>query len=193
MKIILIRHVETLANYERRYIGHTKSEYTEKGRKQINNILDMLVDEEIDMIYSSPLPRAKNIAKICSEKFDKEVIVDDALIEMNFGIFEGKTYQEVKNEYNEEWEKWTKDYKNYKIPKGENLVEVYKRVTRFIDKLKEEDKTFLIVTHGGIIHTIITYLLDLKIDKRWHFKIPPGAIVEIEFENKYGIITKLMG
>ncbi|MTI68923.1 MAG: alpha-ribazole phosphatase [Firmicutes bacterium] len=191
MKLILIRHVETIANYQKKYIGSTKSDYTNRGKKQIIKILKGIENEKVDKIYSSPLPRAFKLANKISNKLDKDIEIQNALKELNFGVFENKTYKEVKAEYENEWNEWINDYINYKIPKGESLKEVYKRVSSFLDSLKESNKTFLLVTHGGIIQTILTYLLDLNINDRWHFKIPPGSIVEIEYKDNYGILTKL--
>lgn len=192
MKLILIRHVETKANAEKKYIGHTKSEYTDNGKKQISKIIEVVKDEKIKKIYSSPLPRALSIAKRLSSEMDKGLEIEPSLIEMNFGIFEGKTYLEAKDEFEKEWKAWTKDYKSYRIPKGESLTDVYNRVARFIDILKPTEETYILVSHGGIIQTIITYLLDLNVDDRWHFKIPPGTIVEIEYNYDYGILTKMI-
>jgi len=192
MRLILIRHVETQANKEKKYIGITKSEYTKKGKKRINKIIDEVKDERVDLIYSSPMPRTLKIAQRVSKKLYKELKIEDSLIEMNFGLFENKTYKEVKRDHEVEWDQWIKDYKNYRIPEGESLKEVCERVSKFIDKLKESDNTYILVSHGGIIQSIVTYLLDLEIDDRWHFKIPPGAIVEIEYSEGYGVLNKLV-
>ncbi len=190
MRIILLRHVETRANADNKYIGHSNSEYTEKGKKQIEGILKFLSKESFERIYSSPLPRALKLAEMISYQQNCELLIEDSLKEMNFGIFEGKSYQEAMSEYKDEWKKWTDDYINYRIPDGECYLDLHQRVTTFIDSLK--GKSTLLLTHGGIIQTIITYLLDLDIDDRWHFKIPPGGLVEIEYENNYGIISRLI-
>lgn len=192
MRFILVRHVETIANANKQYIGWKESEITEDGKKQILNLRKNFKDENVDYIYSSPLRRTLTVAEVISEILNKKIIIEDDLKEMNFGIFEGKDYKQVIKDHELEWNQWTKDYKNYEIPQGESVDLVYKRVTKFIDKIKNKDESILIVTHGGIIHTIITYLLDLSIDDRWHFKITPGTIVEIEYKDNYGILTKII-
>jgi len=198
MRLILLRHAETKANADNKYIGHSYSEYTEKGKKQIKNILRLLSKESFDRVYSSPLPRALKLAEMISHQMNCELLIEESLKEMNFGIFEGKRYQEAEREYKDEWEKWTDDYINYRIPDGECYLDLQQRVTTFIDKLERDSaietkqRSFLLLTHGGIIQTIITYLLDLDIDDRWHFKIEPAGLVEIEYEDNYGIISRLM-
>lgn len=192
MKFIIIRHVETIANSENKIYGRSESEYTEKGINQIEKIKDILKDEKVDKIFCSPLTRTKKLGEALSDLLNLELKLEEDLIEMNFGIFEGKDYKQAMRDHKEEWDMWINDYKNYKIPQGESLKEVNERVTEFIDKVKDNEGSIIVVTHGGIIHAIITYLLNLKIDDRWHFKILPGTVVEIDYQQSYGILTKLI-
>lgn len=195
MKFIMIRHGETVANRQGRYIGHTQSPYTDKGKSQVRDIVINISENiNIEGIYSSPLDRTRVIAEKIAQRLDKKLIITPAISEINFGIFEGKTYKEIKREFPLEWEYWIVDYINYKIPQGECLRDVNDRVKKFIDELKDKGRPqteYLLITHGGIIQTIITYLLDLRIEDRWHFRIPPGAIVEIDYHENYGVLSRL--
>lgn len=196
MRFIMIRHGETQANSEGRYIGHTESSYTDSGKYQVKDIVDRVTMEmKIDEIYSSQMTRTNFIANKIANKLDKNVTITSDICEMNFGIFEGKKYKEIEKEFPLEWRNWIRDYVNYRIPEGESLMEVNDRVKKFIDKLKEKGRAntvYLLVTHGGIIQSIITYLLGLNIEERWHFKIPPGSIVEIDYHDDYGVLSKLV-
>ncbi|WP_054870644.1 alpha-ribazole phosphatase [Caloranaerobacter sp. TR13] len=192
MRLILIRHGETQANVERIYSGWTDFPLTEKGKQQINSILDILSKANIDILYSSPLSRALVTAEIISKHIGKKIYVSEKLKEMNFGIFEGKSYIEISETHHLEWERWINDNIKYRIPNGESLTDMYNRVTQFIDGLKDKTGTFLLVTHAGVIRIVITYLLNLNIDKMWHFKILPGCLVEILYENDFGILTRLI-
>ncbi|WP_066498335.1 histidine phosphatase family protein [Abyssisolibacter fermentans] len=188
MKLILVRHVETVANFEQRYIGHIKSEITEKGMKQLEALVSKLDELDFDSIYTSPMPRARIIGQRINRKIP--IIEDGRLKEMNFGVFEGLNFKEAQNKHKAVWNEWTKDYINYKLPKGESLIQVQERVKDFIKSL-DDNGTYLIITHGGIIHCLLTYLLDLDIDKRWHFKIGLGAVIELEYNNGYGIMLSM--
>ncbi|RKD30590.1 alpha-ribazole phosphatase [Thermohalobacter berrensis] len=192
MKVILVRHGETKANKEKRYSGWTDFPLTEDGQKQVKKLQKLLENEKIDLIYSSPLTRTYNTAKAIAKKLNKDIIVTDSLKEMNFGIFDGKRVDEIVKEHKSEWNNWTNDYINYRIPKGESLNDAYNRVISFIDGLKKEDKTYLLVTHGGIIKIILTYLLDLELEKMWHFRTSTGCLLEIEYKENYGILNRLI-
>ena len=192
MKFILVRHGETEANISGIFSGWTDFPLTEKGNKDILATAETLKRyKEVDLIYSSPLNRTLTTANVISSVLKKDIQIVENLKEMNFGIFDGKKNKYIQENYPTEWELWLKDYVNYRIPEGENLLDVLGRIKDFIDKLIEKDKDSIIVTHGGIIQVMITYLLDLSLDKIWHFQCPPAGYVEIEYIDKFGYIRRL--
>lgn len=192
MKFYLVRHVETKGNLEKRFAGITETEYTEKGLMQFEELKKKLSEDfEYDSIYSSPISRAKKIACAVGEKKNIDVICEEALSEMNFGIFENKTFDEIQSEDSCYWKKWNEDYMYYQIPKGDSLASFHKRVTKFLDKIKNDEGSSLVVCHGGTIQSIITHLLNLEIDKRWHFFVPLAGMVEIDYKDGFGIINGL--
>ncbi len=192
LKLILVRHGETKANAHGIYSGWTNYDLTSKGEAQIKKVAELLKDEDIDIIYSSPLQRALTTAKAIAERLNKEIVTNEKMKEFNFGIFEGKTNKEISTQFKKEYENWTSDYINYRIPQGECLKDLYDRVNEFINDLKSSDKTYLIVTHGGIIQAVITILLDIDLNKIWSFRIRPGCLVEIEWNDGIGILNKLL-
>lgn len=191
MKFIMIRHPETKGNKEKKYIGITESYYTSKGKIQEKKIVYYVKKFNFDIIYSSPTSRTLYLAKNISNRYNKKVIVENSIAEMNFGIFENMNYTDIQKKYPDEWNNWVKDGVNYRIPNGESLMDVYKRVTSFIDKIKADKGSCILVTHGGIIQTIIPYLLGLNIEDRWHFKISPAAVAVVDFKNDYGVLKEL--
>jgi alpha-ribazole phosphatase len=194
MRFILIRHTETVSNYEKKYIGWSTSKYTDKGIKDIIKIEEHIKNRniKIDKIYCSPFDRTKNIASRLATMLDLDFSTDKSLSEINFGIFDNKTYKEIVNKYPEEVKDWTNDYINYVIPEGESLINMHNRVCCFIDKLKDENSTYIIVTHGGVIQSIITHILELPIEDRWKFKVGNGTVVELEYVDGYGILNEII-
>ncbi|MBF7096872.1 histidine phosphatase family protein [Alkalibacter mobilis] len=192
MKFYLVRHVETTGNIENRFAGVTETSYTEKGKKQFEIITKKLSEEiEFDKIYSSPISRAKKIACTVGERKNMKVDFRNELSEMNFGIFENLTFETISTDKKEYWEKWNEDYINYKIPNGDSLTEFHGRIASFTDSIKNQPGSSLVVCHGGTIQSILTHLLDLDITHRWHFFIPLAGLVEINYENGFGIINRL--
>ena len=192
MKFLLVRHVETTGNAEDRFAGVTETEYTEKGKEQFIILTERLKDYTFDKIYTSPISRARKIAETVGQAKNKKVIIKKELQEMNFGIFENLTFAEINEKHYEHWSNWEKDFTNYELPQGDSLYTFHHRITGFINTLKNEDGTSLIVCHGGTIQSILTHLLDIPIEDRWHFHIPLGGLAEVKYGNDYGMLMQLL-
>ena len=191
MKLVLVRHVETFGNVERRLNGHTESEYTPRGEKMKDILVDHLleIDQKIkfDTIFTSPISRAFKIAQAIGHATNKPVITDKRLREFNFGIFEGKTREEIIDTRPKEWDAWMDDSVDYQIPGGQSQGEFQIILKSFLDEL--EDKSYLIVAHGGTIHSIITNLMSLPINKKWHFDIKLGSITTLKVYDGFGMLS----
>ena len=105
LNIYLLRHGETSYNADgNRYCGRTDIGLTPKGRQQAETVRQQLKDFKFDAVYSSPLERAYYTACIASGS--DRVIKDARLIELDFGLWEGKTKEEFIAEDPAVWEEW---------------------------------------------------------------------------------------
>lgn len=153
MKLLLTRHGQTNWNVEGKVQGRTDIELNETGIEQAKATGEKLKKQKIDLIIASPLKRASKTAQLIAGDREIPILYDCRIQERCFGEFEGKT----KKEHNFE-EMW-----NYKINKqyetAESVGEIFERVYQFLDELKEkyEDKTVLVVTHGGVTVPIRVY------------------------------------
>lgn len=191
MKFIFARHGETYANVDKIIYGSTHSEFTQDGLKQVDYIINHIKSKQVDYIYSSPLERTKIIAHKIEKVLGKDINIIEEIKEMSYGIFEGLTPSQAMDKYPNEYNLYMNDYNTYIIPKGENAIDFDKRVICFLDNIKNVEGTSIIVTHGGVIRTAMMHLLGLKSEDRWHFKILPGMIVEIEYKNRYGMLLEM--
>lgn len=151
--ICLLRHGETAYNADgNKYCGRTDIDLTEKGLSQAKRMNDLLADYSFDAIFSSPLRRAKQTAEIVSDR-PQDVVTDERLIEVDFGMWEGKRPEEFQAEDPESWQNWLRDPENTKAGcTGETAAEVIERLNSFYTELIEKyaDKNVLIVGHNGI-------------------------------------------
>ena len=184
MKLVLVRHVETYGNIEHRLNGHTESNYTSRGEAMKKLLVEELVtlDQKLafDRIFSSPTSRAYCIAAAVGEATGKEILVDHRLREFNFGIFEGKT--------KDEWELWMNDYLDYVVPEGQSQREYHSLCREFLAEL-QPDETVLLVAHGGTVHGMLTNLLELPIESKWHFDIQLGSITVVNYNDGFGMLS----
>ncbi len=192
MKFILVRHGETMANIGKIYSGWSNYELSEKGKLQIKILAEELRIYNADTIYASSLGRTMETAKEIGKIIGKEVVSEDNLREMNFGIFDGKTAKEIEECYPDEWRTWINEYESYRIPEGESLQDMLDRVRKFIDSIKDKEGIAIIVSHCGVIQATITYLLNLELKKMWNFTCSPAGYVEVDYINNFGYLRKLI-
>ena len=96
-RLILIRHGETDYSTEKRYCGLTDVCLNKRGIEQAEGLCQKLGEEDVDKVYSSDLRRASEFAKIVFK--NKEIEPAPEFREINFGIFEGLTYEEIMARY----------------------------------------------------------------------------------------------
>lgn len=187
-KLILIRHGQTDMNKDQLYYGRLDVPINETGKEQAENTRKNLVELEIDYdkIYSSPMKRAYETAEIVNYK-NLEIEKDDELREMDFGIFEGLSYKEIVKKYPEEMEKLKKDWKTYSYVTGENPFMLQKRALKFLEKI-EKNKNNMVVTHWGIICTLLSFLFSSELEGYWKYQVKNGGIVIIEFADGYPVL-----
>ncbi|MDH7481591.1 MAG: alpha-ribazole phosphatase [Armatimonadota bacterium] len=162
MRIILVRHGETIYNLERRYQGHTDAELTELGKKQALRTAERLSREDITAIYSSDLIRASETARIIAKYHNLPVQTDMRLRECAFGDWEGLTVDEIKERYPELYANYQRDSVQHRAPNGERLESLLERVSSVVNRIvkKHLNETVVLVGHGGTIHAFICYALD---------------------------------
>ena len=120
--------------------------------------------------------------------------VDERLKEQNFGIFEGKTYEELAEEYPLELERWNVDYSHYRITGGESFSDVRKRAEDFLRELQarqKELKNVLLVAHKGSLGHFRAACLHMPLDGYWNFVFEQGCYSCVDLEDGYAIIRKL--
>lgn len=182
MDIIFVRHGETRENKKGVY-GSLDTSLSQVGKKQILETKKQIEKLSFENIYISPLKRTVETAEILGVEGN----FDERIKEINFGLFQGKTYEEIKKLYPEETTYWTKDYINYKMPEGESLLDLYNRTVDFLNDRIEEDKDILVVTHEGVIISALCWIFD-NIEHFYRFKVKNGGITVIAVENNYKYI-----
>jgi broad specificity phosphatase PhoE len=171
MKLILVRHGETEWNATGRVQGEADIPLNRKGLEQARKVAARLKTEPVDIIYSSSMKRARQTTEAIA-KFHKVPIRYSNLIrERKFGKLGGMPNEE----YRRIREKEGIEFHLFRPPGGENYMDLQKRVKKFLAMIrkKHSSQTVVVVSHGGIIRTIITILT----------KRPLANVHEIEQHN----------
>lgn len=151
--IFIIRHGKTELNKANVLQGRSNYPLNDEGIRQAKEAAKMLENIAFDYVYSSPLIRAVQTAEIVAP--DKEIRLDDRLIEMDYGQYEGTDLRNMP----EEIRILFSDFVNNPAPDGmEPLSEVVKRTGAFIEELRNINGNILISTHAIAMKGILEYL-----------------------------------
>ncbi|MDY0236246.1 MAG: histidine phosphatase family protein [Gudongella sp.] len=185
MELILVRHGESEDNVSKRF-SSDNTILTGNGVEQIKKTRELLKDYEFSKVFFSPLARTRQTLQILG----LSGIENNTIREMDFGIFTGYTFEEFSKKYPEESQMWVDDPFNYNIPNGENIIQTYTRVVRFMDSIKDSKENILAVTHEGIIRLICSYVMD---DPNYFFKFRAGngSITVVNLDDRYKYIKQL--
>lgn len=168
-KIFFIRHGENQANITKEF-SHKNINYslTEKGILQAKQTAEYFSDKKIDLIYSSPLKRASETAKIISDYINKKYSIIEELREINVGDLENsKPDKKSWNLYFDIILNWKNGNFNKQFPGGENFYQALQRFKIALSKILDNfnNQKILIIGHGGLFSIVIPYLLQKKSKK----------------------------
>ena len=190
MKLILVRHGETDWNKERRYQGQTGPELNEAGKRQVEMLRNRLVNAPINLVYASDSERAMVTAQVITRGHDIIMAARQELREINFGEFEGKTFEEIEAIY-PDWVPTNFDFTSYQ---GESLEQVAVRVKTFLSELAERnfsDQTILVVGHGGSLRVMLCILLGIDVSKWWQISLDNVSVTTIDGNVGEAILRQL--
>lgn len=158
-RVFLVRHGETEANLLQMWHGSLDAPLTACGRAQVAATAARFVEcarhQQIDMLYVSPLPRARSTAAAIAAAIGMSPIVEDGLREFSIGDWEGRTYRDLID--NEQlWHRWAID-PTFRPPNGESPVSFGERAVAALDELatRHRHQTIVAVSHGGLIGAVL--------------------------------------
>ncbi len=178
-KVILVRHCQAEGNLKRFFQGRIDTDVTESGRKQIGQVMELLSTENINEIYCSSLKRARKTAEGINLYHELPIHIDDELIEINAGDWEGEFLTDIEKEYPEQYENWCHNQKNFAAPNGESMVQVYDRVKKALTRIVKENpnKTVCIVSHGCAIKNMMCFAHGWTLENM--AQVPLGTNVSV--------------
>jgi 2,3-bisphosphoglycerate-dependent phosphoglycerate mutase len=165
-RFVILRHGETVWNFERRYQGQLDSPLTELGVTQARALADRLPTGSVAAFYASDLGRARQTAEIISERNGCEVIAHVGLRERHLGIFQGSTREEVKARWPEEYRRLKSGDADYAVPGGESTRALMERVLATLNEIaaRHHGNTIAAITHGGPLSALLRHALSIPFE-----------------------------
>ena len=183
-KIIIIRHGQTNKNIDKKLHDYGDIEQlNDVGKKQMSATAKYLKDNfKIDRVYHSSEIRAKESAEIIANTCGCESVETEGLQERNWGIYTGTPWPQVKEILDE----LTLDERYKFLPEnGESWKMMEKRLINALNQILEQndEKTVVLVTHGGTIRALIPYLLKCPLDESFKYDIYNASITIFDYDN----------
>ncbi|MCR5173423.1 MAG: histidine phosphatase family protein [Oscillospiraceae bacterium] len=175
--VYFIRHGQTVWNVQHRIAGVTDVELTEEGYRQARAAAEELRNSgiRIDEIWSSPLRRASETARILSEATGIPWRSEPRLKEQNFGRWEGKAT--VDEGFILEKQQFTR-----RCGGGESMLQVAQRVYDVLDELKwEPDRTRILVAHNGIARVVRSYFEEMTNEEFARWTVPNCRLMRFDY------------
>ncbi|MBR1397584.1 MAG: histidine phosphatase family protein [Selenomonadaceae bacterium] len=176
IKIMLVRHGVTEWNNKGRFQGQSNIHLAPDGVHQARLLTAHFPFDIVDAIYCSDLNRAKTTAEVIASRFNLDIIPLVEFREMNFGEWEGRSFESLAQENPIDFKKFFVQPDMLLIKNGETFAEVQNRAMTALRKIindyesKSRDCHIVIVTHGAVIRVILAEILSMPLRKIWTLK-----------------------
>lgn len=158
-----VRHGASTWNAQNRLCGRTDVPLSDAGRWQAARLAERLRVLPPDAIYTSPLQRAVQSAETVARAVSLKPVVDERLIEVNYGAWEGKTFAEIMAQDSAAYRAWDADPAAVAPPRGESGNQALARVTPFLDWLSArhpaEREHVVVVSHKTLCRLVVCHIL----------------------------------
>ncbi len=142
------------------------------------SVIQQYIPAYFGNVHSSPLRRCRQLAE---HLFPAHTIqYHNELMEIHFGKWEMKSWDEIPRD---EIGPWMNDFVNANIPEGESYVVLFDRVKACIDKIMQTDQSSAVITHGGVIRSILSMVTSTPLKESFNnFNLNYGCVVKLFFE-----------
>jgi probable phosphoglycerate mutase len=166
MILYLIRHGESAYNALGRIQGQSDPPLSERGRWQGQALAAALAALPLEAVYSSPLARALDTARPIAAAHELAPAVVDLLKELHAGIFQGKTWDEVRQQHPAEAAAWAAQDPDFRIPGGESRRELMVRGRAALEAIRSGGfEQVAVVAHGGLLSAALKALLCIPAER----------------------------
>ena len=191
MRLILVRHGETVLNAAGRFSGQLDTPLSARGRRQVALVGQCLAATALDAVVASDLLRARATAHAIAVHHGLPVALDRNLRERSFGTWEGATFAEVSARNEQLAEQWKADPLTTMPPGGETMQQLYARVVTAFATWQQRFLAHTVVwaVHSGVIEVVLCYLLQVDLSHRSAFHQHNAAITELDIQGQGQIAT----
>ena len=195
-RLLLVRHGETMANREFRYIGARDEPLSAPGQTQAIQLAEAISVLPIAAVYSSPLQRTYHTALPIAERHSLEVQRVDDLRECDFGRWEGLSRAEVLESSQEDSQRLHEWEQNTSVapPGGESFEALQQRVRVAVERLAQAhpDQAIVLVSHVGPIKVLLSAALGAPLSSAFRIFLDPATISVVDWRDAVHATVRLV-
>ena len=188
LELWLIRHGETFWNAEGRIQGHLNSDLSDLGVKQAKQLGERLKGEVFDVVYSSDSDRAMQTAGFALPS--AELVLDERLREISFGLVEGKTHAELNDEELAWFAHYREDPYNHSIPQGESWKMHIARLADWMSDLPSSGRV-IAFSHGGSVRAALFSIVGHPKRYEWNMSFNNTGITKLRLSKETKMILSV--
>jgi broad specificity phosphatase PhoE len=168
--------------------GRSEIALSDAGRAEANHLADRLAATPLAAVHSSPRSRARETAEIVAARHGLPVQLADALDEIDFGAWSGRTFRALEDDV--EWQRWNNERGSAETPAGDTMASATARALAYIENLEEEGPV-LCVSHCDIIRGAAAHYLGLNPDRVLSFDCDPASLTTLSLFDGGGRVVSL--
>jgi alpha-ribazole phosphatase len=196
-RLYLVRHGEAanVTDGVLRYNGHVDVDVSARGVRQVERVARYLREKPLAAVYCSDLKRSRRGAEAIGRHHSLTPEPCVAFREMKMGIWEGLTFDEIRERYPEEVKEKFADFIHYRVPGGENLMDLQERVIPKLEQLitRNRGRAIALVGHGGMNMVILCEALRLGFDSFFRITQANGCLNIIDYYQGTAVVRLING
>ena len=186
MKWYVLRHADKeQGDFYNPILRHQDQPISATGRAEAQKLCSYFADKPIAKIYVSQYVRTEQTIAYVAQQLKLSPIIDSRLNEIDNGVIEGLSEQEIQQKYPDVWNAFRERDRDFQFPGGESGADAQRRIESFMKEKQEDKEDILLVSHDGLIRLLMCYILGLAVYRRWDFRVDTCGIMEIEYEPEF--------
>jgi broad specificity phosphatase PhoE len=182
MRVYVARHGETTWNLAGRYQGRLESDLTSLGMRQAVALAGAMAEARVGRIVSSPLLRCTATALPAAERLGLRVEIDDRLIEIAHGTWEGRLRDEIAANDPQRYHAWREDPAHVAFENGETIGQVLARWRDFAAAFRPQTPA-LVVTHDAVVRVALVAATGRDLTSFWSGRVENGAYATFDVDH----------
>ena len=187
--LVLLRHAEPEESSRGRCYGRLDVGLSRTGHAQAGRLAGELADLPVDAVYTSPRRRAVDTAAALG----RGSVVEERLRELDFGDFEGRTYDEIALESPETYRAWMETPTRVRFPGGECFADLRVRALAACEEIRSRHECAVVVTHGGVVRAALAAWLSMPDEAIFRLDVRYGGLTIVDWFDEVPVVRLVNG